>query len=352
MHKALYYLAACSALLLSACGSSADNQISQAYTAAAETKVIQGTSTPLPETQTPTNTPLPPPTATPAWVTTAFISGGPLNLRQGPGTFFDSFGSLPNGAKLYVLASIPGGEWFEVLAPRPEGEGQIVGWMNTRYLELSSFYGTIPIVDWPEEQSLYGTVTDENGTPINGVRVAAVFQTEAGEVRADTPTNDQGEFAIYLPPQISGPFDLQITAVNCNSWISVWLDDGTCEVQDYFSVEWRATEFLPLMLPIHFSYEKAVTHLQGKISFADGWGYPGVLVKATRVEDGSESERVSPNDGRFSIPLGYGTWEVVAITFDWYGVPTFSDRVTYIVSEQDQSLEEFNVIIDDIDNPE
>jgi hypothetical protein len=352
MNKNILYLLAVFGLLLAGCEPSAEEQISQVYTAAASTAAVQETSAPPTATPLPSNTPLPTPTATPAWVTTAFIMNGPLNLREGPGTFFNSYGILENGTKLYVLGAVPGGEWFEVLAPHPDGDRQIVGWMNTAYIEISSYVGTIPTVYWPEEMTIYGTVTDENGAPINGIRVAAVYAIEEGEIRDDTPTNDNGEFAIYLPQRLSGPFSVEITAVNCNSWISVWLEDGTCEVQDYFPIEWRSTEFIPLNLPVHFYYEEAVTHLNGKISFADGWGYPNILVKATRLEDGIESERVSPGNGRVSIPLGFGTWEVVAIKFDWYGVPTFSDRVTYVVTEEGQVLEDFNVIIDDIDNPE
>jgi hypothetical protein len=340
------------ALVLSGCKDSSEEQISQAYTAAAETIVVQVTTPPTPEPVQPSSTPPPTPTATPTWVTTAFVMTGPLNLRKGPGTFFDSYGNLPNQTKLYVLGTIPSGEWLEVLAPNPNGEGQVVGWMYTNYLEITNFYGAIPIVSWPQEMTIYGTVTDENGTPINGVRVAALHQTENGELRDDTPTNDNGEYTIYVPSDIPGPFDVQITAVNCDSWISVWLEGGDCAVLDYFQNEWRSTEFVPLANPVHFYFEQAVTQLEGKIHYADGWGYPGVLVKATRLEDGIESERVSPSDGRFSIPLGYGTWEVVAIRFERDGTPYFSDRIMYTINEEDQELEPFDVVIDDINKAE
>jgi uncharacterized protein YraI len=339
-------------LLLTGCSPSSENQISLAYTAAAGTAMVMDSPAAPTATVPPTYTPLPTATATPAWITTAFIAGGPLNLRQGPGTFFDAYGSLADGTKLYVLGSMPGGEWFQVLAPDPTADRLIVGWMNTNYLEITSFLGTIPILEWPQDQTIYGSVTDENGVPINGIRVAAVYQTESEEIRNDIPTNDQGEFSIYLPQRVAGPYDVQIIAVNCDSWISVWLDDGTCEVQDYIPVKWRSNEYMPLERPVHFYYERAVTHLNGKVSFADGWGYPNILVKATRLEDGVESERVTPGNGRVSIPLGFGTWELVAIKFDWYGVPTFSDRVTYVVTEEGQQLDDFLVIIDDIDNPE
>ncbi|MEN8241969.1 MAG: SH3 domain-containing protein, partial [Chloroflexota bacterium] len=333
---------------LAGCKPSAEEEIALAYTAAAETAAVQATNAPPTETPLPTATPLPTPTATPAWVTTAFVVNGPLNLRYGPGTFFESMGSLENGTKLYVLASIPGGEWFEVLAPNPNGNGQIVGWLNSSYLQISSYLGTIPIGVWPQEMTIYGSVTDENGVPINAVRVAAVYTQGDTEIRADTPTNEIGEFAIYLPQRISGPFDVQITAVNCNSRISVLLEDGECEIQEYFPVVWRSTEFIPMSQAVHFYYEKAATSLTGKISYADGWGYPGILIKATRLEDNIDSEAVSPSNGRFFIPLGFGTWEVVAIRFERDGTPFFSQRVTYTITEEGQELEPFNVIIDDI----
>ena len=348
MKKATVVLLAVIAIILSGCKPSAEEEIAQSYTAAAETAAVLATNAPPTETPLPTATPLPTPTATPSWVTTAFVMTGPLNLRNGPGTFFETLGSLPDGTKLFVLSSVAGGEWFEVLAPNPNGNGMVVGWMNTSYLQISSYLGTIPIGSWPQETTLYGTVTDENGIPINAVRVAVIYTTETSEVRADTPTNENGEFAIFLPDRISGPFDVQITAVNCNSRISVWLEDGECEVQDFFPVEWRSTEFIPLSEPVHFYYEEAVTKLEGKISYADGWGFPGILVKATRLEDGVDSERVSPNNGRFSIPLGYGTWEVVAIRFERDGTPYFSERVIYTITEEGQVIEPFNVIIDDI----
>jgi hypothetical protein len=340
------------AIILSGCSNSSDEQISQAYTAAAETIVVQATSPPTPEVSLPTSTPLPTPTATPTWVTTAFVINGPLNLRKGPGLLFDSYGNLTSQTKLYVLGTIPGGDWLEVLAPNPIEDGQVVGWVFTNYLEIANFSEAIPIVSWPQEMTIYGTVTDDNGTPVNGVRVAALYQTESEELRDDTPTNENGEFTLYIPKDISGPFDVQITAVNCNSWISVWLDGGECAVLDYFQIEWRSTEFVPLAQPVHFYFEQAVTQLEGKIHFADGWGYPGVLVKATRMEDGIESERVSPNNGRFSIPLGYGTWEVVAIRFERDGTPYFSERVIHTITEENQEIEPFDVVIDNINKTE
>jgi hypothetical protein len=224
--------------------------------------------------------------------------------------------------------------------------------MYTNFLAVTNYSGAIPIVSWPQELTIYGTVTDENGMPINGVRVAALYQTEDGEIRDDTPTNDKGEFTIFVPRDIAGPFDVQITAVNCSSWISVWLEDGDCAVLDYFQIEWRSTEFVPLDNPVHFYFEQAVTHLEGKIHYADGWGYPGVLVKATRWEDGIESERVSPNNGRFSIPLGYGTWEIVAIRFERDGTPYFSERVIHTITEENQDIDPFDVLIDDINKTE
>lgn len=352
MQKIIILILALFAVLLTGCNDNTDEQISQAYTAAAETIDVQDTFAPPTSTPLPTSTPRPTTTPTPAWVTTAFIMTGPLNLRQGPGTFFGSYGNLPAQTKLYVLGTIPGGEWLEVLAPDPNGSGQVVGWMYTDYLEITNFLGAIPIVIWPEELTISGKVTDENGAPINAVRVAAIYQTESGEIRADTPTNENGEFRIYVPKATPGPFDVQITAVNCNSWISVWLEEGDCDVLDYFQVEWRSNEFVPQAEPVHFYYEKAVTHLEGKIQYADGWGFPGVLVKATRLDDSIESERVSPNNGRFSIPLGFGTWEVVAIRFERDGTPLFSEKITYIITEENQEIEPFNVVIDDINKTE
>lgn len=342
------------AISLVGCTNSAEKQISQAYTAAAETKDVIETIPPTPtlEISQPTSPPPATPTPTPTWVTTAFVITGPLNLRRGPGTFFDTYGNLPMQSRMYVLGAIPGGEWLEVLAPNPNGDGQVVGWVYTNFVEIANFLGAIPVVSWPEELTIYGTITDKNETPINGVRVAAVYQTESGELRDDTPTNENGEFALYVPKDLTGPFDVQITAVNCNSWISDWLEEGDCAVLDHFQVEWRSTEFVPLAQPVHFYFEQAVTQLEGKIHYADGWGYPGVLVKATRLEDGVESERVSPNNGKFSIPLGYGTWEVVAIRFERDGTPFFSDRVSYNITEENQDIDPFDVVIDDINKTE
>jgi uncharacterized protein YraI len=348
MKKAGLYLLTVFLFILGGCKPSADQQIDQVYTAAAATAAVRATNAPPTETPLPSSTPLPTPTPTPTWITTAFVMGGPVNLRYGPGTFFETFGALDTGTKLYVLASIPGGEWFEVLAPNPAGSGQVIGWISSSFLEISSFLGTIPIGVWPQEMTIYGTVTDENGIPINAVRVAAVYNSNDDEIRADTPTNENGEFAIYLPQRVSGPFDVQITAVNCNSRISVWLEDGDCEVQEFFPLVWRTTVFVPLEHGLNFFFEQAVTSLDGKIHYADGWGYPGILIKATRLEDGVESERVSPSNGRFSIPLGFGTWEIVAIRFERDGTPYFSERVIHTITEQDQVLENFDVLIDDI----
>ena len=80
------------------------------------------------------------------------------------------------------------------------------------------------------------------------------------------------------------------------------------------------------------------------MTYKDGWGIPNILVRATRQEDGVDAETVTPSNGRFILPLGYGTWDIIVIRFGEDGTPYVKEVTTITVTEEGQEIEELTII--------
>ena len=309
------------------------------YTAAALTEQsFTPTTQPIPQQDQQSTSPPAIPSATQNTNTSVLVDVDLLNLRAGPGTLFPTLLSLPRGTKVSTLGMTPDGKWIKVLASQAT-ESPTIGWMNAEYLDLSELQVSLPIEEWPAENTLTGLVSDVQGNPINEVRVVATFQADLDGIWAEATSNRSGNFFIYAPPELSGTLHIEVVAVNCYSTISKILPDGSCMVQDYFPVTWKADAAFPQVQPIEFLYERAAAFLEGKVIYQDGNGASQILIKATRQSDAVESEFVTPQGGAFRLPLGLGTWEIVAIRFLQDGTPLFSETRIFEVSTTGQEFE-------------
>jgi uncharacterized protein YraI len=308
------------------------------FTAAALTAesgdLTPSTSTPLPE---PTEN-LPALTNTPAYLIQVPVTLNGLNLRGGPGLLYPSLGTFAEGTPVLTLGMVPDGSWIKVRAPL-SGGGSVDGWMFAEFLDLSALNTALPVEDIPANNTIRGSVTDLGGNPIRSVRVAAFIQTDSGEQRDEATTNQAGEFFIYLPTDPAESARLEIVAVNCSSNISEILPGGSCLVADYFPVNWRQTIALPQQEPISFTYEEGIVFLEGKVVYQDGNGASEILIKATRQSDEVESEQVTPVGGAFRLPLGPGTWEVVAVRFQQDGTALLGETRIFEIEDARTELE-------------
>ena len=301
-----------------------------AQTSAAETKNAPPTPEPT-ETQIPTITP------TPSYFSPAYILSANLNLRTGPSTLFNVLDTYHQGDEVILQGRILEGDWVLVEAERRDGTGRTFsGWMSTALLDIKSNFNELPIIEFPEEQIIRGMVTDTEGAPINGVRVATIYEPSGEDrIQADNRTGLDGKFVVYVPEDINGPLDMQIVHVAC---VSVIMEDD-CTILQYFLAENRFFITMPPEEPVHFVYEKALVLLEGKVERLDGWGAPNVWVIGVREEDEVESKWFTEVGGRFYIPLGEGTWEVYAVWYENDGTAHASSRYTYTITDESQKPE-------------
>lgn len=337
--------------LSSACSNSSAPLESEVQAAAIETSAaLTAEADLLTETsKPPTQTPTPTITPTPEYVTLGSVVTESINLREGPGTIFEVIDRYLEGAQVYATGISPDRAWVQVLAKSPDDPAHTLeGWMFADLIEFTRPLDILPVVDINQKWIIQGKVTETDGAPVNGIRVAALSTTDAGEeLRAEATTGESGEFTIYLPADQTGSFDVQIVAANCNSRISSIIE-GECIVADYFPVDSRTDVLLPQSQVVVFTYERGVTHLTGKVVYQDGYGASQVLVKATRLADGVESEWVTGVGGEFSLPLGLGIWEVVGIRFLPDGTPLFSKATQYTITEDAQVLEPLIIPYNDL----
>lgn len=309
-------------------------------TAMAETSAAIPTDT-TDLTEEPTEPPAPTVTPTPNYVSRAFVTSSNLNLRTGPSQLFNILDTYQQGDEVFVLGRIPSGKWLQVEAKRNDGSGRMFsGWMFADYLDLRTNINDLPIIEVPEEQTITGTIKDNEGNPINGIRVSAFYEPKGGaQIYADDTTGADGEFIIYIPENTAGDIDVQIVAVNCNSIIM----DDDCVIRKYFPLDWREIGQLPFFDPITFVYEKAISVLEGKVVYQDGWGVPNVWVKAVRQSDGAQLQIFTEIGGKFLFPLGEGVWEVYAIRIHEDGKSYESEPVIYTITQGTGTLEELRI---------
>jgi hypothetical protein len=306
----------------------------------AETSAAKPTST-LSATEAPTEPPVATFTPTPEYISRAFVTSSNLNLRTGPSQLFNILDTYRLGDEVFVIGRVPDGNWLQVEVTRKDGSGRMFrGWMFADYLDLRININDIPTVELPAEQTIRGTIKDNEGNPINSIRVSAFYEPDGGaKTFADDTTDVNGEFVIYLPENTAGSIDVQIVAVNCTSTIM----DDDCILRQYFPLIWREIGQLPFNYSVSFVYEKAISVLEGKVVYQDGWGVPNVWVRAVRQSDEAQLQIFTEIGGRFLFPLGIGVWEVFAIRVDEDGKTYQSDPEIYTITQGTGTLEELRI---------
>jgi SH3-like domain-containing protein len=256
----------------------------------------------------PTSTPQPPPTATftatphPVGTMNAQISSENLNLRAGPSTIYVIVASYPKDTSLVVLGKAMGDEWVEV--EMPDGK---TGWMSVDLLVLEGEVAYLPIVDVPEGYLVTGQVIDSDAQPVDGADVAVLQRLKNTTLRSDSMTNSEGYFFAYLPKQTIGYWEAQVVGIGCNSRIV----DENCNLKGYFLYTYRQLFQIPPLSPMVFLFQSATTQITGTLSDAEG--KPVSMRVFAGRSDGAYSYTVAGTDGKFSLPVGDGIWEVYAI---------------------------------------
>jgi hypothetical protein len=105
--------------------------------------------------QQPTGT-IPTVTGTPKGVTAIVLMGQEpqINVRSGPGTFYDKIGVLIPGQEVPVRGKSAGGDWIMIIYQGVPGN---VGWVYSPFVRLSP--GEIPIVEPPPTSTPLHTPT-------------------------------------------------------------------------------------------------------------------------------------------------------------------------------------------------
>jgi hypothetical protein len=285
-------------------------------TSIAQTLTAQPTET-IPVTPQATNTPAasptpyqtPTPTLSPPIPGT--ISAAFLNLRTGPSTFFDIIQTFVEGTELTALARTADSEWVRVEI-NFEDDPTMEGWMAALFLELNGNPAALPVDDLPEAQTISGTVRDDEGNPLSGINVAVILQINQEELRADSESDGNGEWLVYIPDDLFGTFDVQIVSWNCESPVA---NLTSCQLSGYVQAVGRAFVVVPQQEPIDFIYESTSMQLSGTVVDEDEDPAGNFLVVAER-DDGARSFGRSDVNGEFSIPITPGVWEVYIIDYD------------------------------------
>ena len=114
------------------------------------------------------------PTPTGIFVTVTYTD--PMNVRGGPGTFYDILGQIFPGDVLPALGISPGREWIQVTYPQGPGG---VGWVYAAYVSVSG--GELQIVEPPQTPTPLTTATIDP-------TLAAAFNTQPTVTRMPTFT--------------------------------------------------------------------------------------------------------------------------------------------------------------------
>ena len=119
-----------------------------------------------------------------------------MNVRAGPGTFYDIVGQLSPGDVLPALGISPGREWIQVSFPTAPGG---IGWVYATYVSVSG--GELQIVEPPPTPTPVITSTIDP-------TLAAAFNVEPTQTRMPTftppPPLDVPQFTDASPTRSSG----------------------------------------------------------------------------------------------------------------------------------------------------
>ncbi len=146
-------------------------------------------------------------------------------------------------------------------------------------------------------QSIFGSVVDSDGLPIEGINIAVIQE----EKRLDVYTAGDGSFSVELPRSTKSNWTLDIVGINCESKIMT-----DCLLTGYFELFQSIDVTVPLSKPITFVFEKATTTIKGKVAAS------GIRIFAIR-SDGATSWGESIYEGTFELPASDGIWDVFAV---------------------------------------
>jgi len=167
-------------------------------------------------------TPTPPPSETAAPFVPFTVSTWADNvvLHDNPGHLSTKLGVLPDNTPLTALGRTPGGEWLMV-----KTADNRLGWVFAGLVETSGpDMRTAPLVNPTGVITLRGRLTDEAGSPVNGVQFAVLQAGVTEEIRTDAMTDDEGIFYAFLPADSKGSWWVEYTAISCESSVM----DATC----------------------------------------------------------------------------------------------------------------------------
>ncbi len=197
-------------------------------------------------TSTPTKTQIPAtPTEEKFGEVFVFVQVDNVNLRTNPGMLFQVSRVMANGTRLQLLGKAPGGEWLKVV-----NDEDVVGWVNVNVVS-TGFDGPPPPVIEPKDVILVtGFVKSELGTPISGIG----FSIMQGQRRTDAVTDETGQFYAYLPPNISGAWQVSYVSVSCTSNT---MDENCNCINDICGTAYpvSATVQLPQNEPLNFVWK-------------------------------------------------------------------------------------------------
>jgi uncharacterized protein YraI len=176
------------------------------------------TSTPT-NTSTPTKpaTPSPTPTNTPEAVV---IWENGLNLRSGPGTEYDSIGSLHNGDILDIKGRIASNRWIQVVP----GSSGTLGWVSAlpKYVQINVDLEPIPIVEPPTPTATPVLVCD------------AVVNAPGGIVTLRSGPGDDYDSICTLPDGTT--LDVLRRVYDKDNWIKVAVNPDSERVEGYVNI--------------------------------------------------------------------------------------------------------------------
>lgn len=286
-------------------------------TALAETLAAEPTET-LTPTVAPTKTPNPSPTPfyTPTPTVSppiaATVNSDYLNMREGPSQMFQIVETVELDTEVTATARTLDNLWVKVELPSAqENIAPTVGWMWAEFLDFQGEMTSLPVDQYDPTLTIFGVVQDQDGNPIPGIGIRVTLQNDTTVLPADTTSNEDGLFEVYLPQGQTGAYDVQIVSWACDSMVV----NLNCRLSGYVEGVDQYTVTLPMTEGITFIYEKTDLTLSGVVQDANGDPVAGLNIVASR-DDGSNSYGTSGEDGTFTIPIAAGNWEVFTITFD------------------------------------
>jgi hypothetical protein len=131
-----------------------------------------------------------------------------VNLRVQPGMLFQVSRVLVQNTRLRLLGRSPGGEWLYVT-----NDESISGWVNVNVVRGGYDGPPAPIIDPTDVILVTGKVVTSLGTPVSGIG----FAITQGSRRTDASTDPTGQFYAYLPPTMSGTWQVGYVSVSCTS---------------------------------------------------------------------------------------------------------------------------------------